>query len=222
MRFEKAEILEALDALAKKDPKRKVFGSDFHRYRLNPPLRPKAVETFEKKHRITLPEDYRYFVTAVGNGGAGPYYGLFRFGEHDDLDDFCKWKDGGLVGDVGKKFRHSKAWNLPRSFFARAQEFEPGPDATEEEEERLHEEWNKLLEDHYWNPSIMDGAIPICHRGCAYRHWLVVNGKEKGYVWADDRADDRGISPLRISGPKRVTFVDWYLAWLRDPKQTMG
>jgi hypothetical protein len=221
MRFEKTAIIEALDALDKKDPKRKLFGSETHQYRLNTPLPIKTIEAFETKHSITLPKDYRYFITAVGNGGAGPYYGLFRFGEHDDLHDYCKWKDGILVGDFSKKFSHTKAWNLPDKFF-RDEEFEPGPDASAEEEERLHEEWSKRLEEYYWNSAIMSGAIPICHLGCAYRHWLVINGKQKGFVWGDDRADEKGIYPLRNSSRKQVTFADWYLSWLRDPKKSMN
>jgi hypothetical protein len=219
MRFNKTAIIEALERLARRDPKCKLFGSASHEYRLNSPLPVKRIEAFERKHRVTLPKDYKYFITAVGNGGAGPYYGLFRFGEHDDLHDFCKWKDGGLVGDLSKKFSHTKAWNLPRSFF-RAEELEPRPDASPEEEEQLYEEWNKRLEEHYWNPAIMNGAIPICHLGCAYRHWLVINGKQRGFVWGD-RADEKGIYPLRTSSRRPVTFADWYLSWLRDPRKTM-
>jgi hypothetical protein len=49
------------------------------------------------------------------------------------------------------------------------------------------------FEKHYWKP--IDGAFPICHLGRAMRVWLVVSGPERGHVWLDDRASDKGLSP---------------------------
>jgi hypothetical protein len=63
---------------------------------------------------------------------------------------------------------------------------------------------------------LVNGAIPVCHIGCALRRWLVVTGPERGHIWCDDRADQRGLYPLRLHGADRVTFIDWYLDWLRD------
>ena len=78
------------------------------------------------------------------------------------------------------------------------EEYEDWDDLTfsEEEEDQLMEAWDKELEEHYWNQNIMNGAIPICHEGCAYRQWLIVNGAQKGYVWSDARVDNAGISPI--------------------------
>lgn len=70
------------------------------------------------------------------------------------------------------------------------------------------------MEAHYWNPAIMDGAIPICHKGCALRQWLVINGPQKGFVWDDLRADDAGIAPVLGESGGPVTFADWYRGWL--------
>jgi len=50
-------------------------GTD-HQYRLNPVLDEQAILTFEKRHNVRLPEDYRAFLLHVGNGGAGPYCGV--------------------------------------------------------------------------------------------------------------------------------------------------
>jgi hypothetical protein len=56
-------------------------------------------------------------VTEIGNGGAGPYYGLFPFGQHDDSLGLRSWEDGNLLGDVSQPFPHVEAWNLPKSFW---------------------------------------------------------------------------------------------------------
>src|SRR6266404_2538792 len=66
----------------------------------------------------------------------------------------------------------------------------------------------------YWNSENVNGAIPICHKGCAYRDWLVVSGPEAGHVWHDARADQAGLYPVAIATKKRGTFLDWYMHWL--------
>ncbi|MEM8534365.1 MAG: SMI1/KNR4 family protein [Chloroflexota bacterium] len=58
------------------DPQRRVFGSKQHLYQFRPTITQSEVQTFEHKHHITLPADYRQFILQVGNGGAGPFYGL--------------------------------------------------------------------------------------------------------------------------------------------------
>ncbi len=58
------------------------------------------------------------------------------------------------------------------------------------------EAWDREVEAHYWNPAIMDGAIPICHKGCALRQWLVIHGEQRGFVWDDLRVDNAGIAPV--------------------------
>jgi hypothetical protein len=218
--LDRQSVIGALTTLAASDAKLKVFGSIGHHYALNAPLSAEVIAAFEDRYSIDLPADYRQFITTIGNGGAGPAYGLFKFGEHDSNYTFVDWGHGYLVGDFAKPFRFNEAWNHTPEFWSHRPEIKE--DTPEEEEDRLWAEWDKLAEAEYWNPSVMDGAIPICHLGCAYRQWLVVNGPQRGLVWSDDRADDRGLSPLLDSSGKQMTFSDWYLRWLEEALVAVG
>jgi hypothetical protein len=60
----------------------------------------------------------------------------------------------------------------------------------------------------------MNGAIPICHEGCALRIWLVVSGSQAGYLWRDSRADYAGLTPLCLRNGTGATFSSWYNEWL--------
>src|SRR5262245_46434372 len=83
-----------------------------HRYVLNPPLTEKEVRAFEAAHGIALPTDYRDFLINVGNGGAGPEYGIFKLGETDVGRGFAPWdEDDGFVGTLSAPFPHTGPWN---------------------------------------------------------------------------------------------------------------
>lgn len=69
-------VTAIVDRLRTLDTRRVVFGSSHHAYRFNPPLGREQVDEFEHIHNVSLPVPYRRFITEVGNGGAGPYYGI--------------------------------------------------------------------------------------------------------------------------------------------------
>ncbi len=210
MNLENATVVRLLSDLKRKDRKHRVFGSAAHRYDLNSPLPSSVIDEFEARYGITIPDDYRCFVTEIGNGGAGPYYGLFPFGHDDD----GLWEESGLIGDVSQPFSHVAAWNLPKSFWEQEPDIPPGLPA--DEEQRLWDAWDNVEQEQYWNPAIMNGAIPICHMGCALRQWLIVNGEQKGFVWNDYRADGRGILPVVDELGGQQTFSGWYMSWLEE------
>lgn len=181
-----------------------MFGEEVHSYELNPVLTANEVSTFEHEHDVRLPDDYRQFITRVGNGGAGPYYGLFALGEMDDGDDFGPWDN--FIGELSSPFPHIKAWNNVSD----KPEYQGAGD--DERFDPLIEEFDER----YFDPRHVCGAIPICHLGCARRQWLVVTGPEAGNVWCDDRADYKGLYPLRSDKHDRVTFYEWYRGWLDE------
>lgn len=56
----------------------RAFGIEKHGFKLGAPLPEAVVAEFEERHEVTLPPAYRLFVTELGDGGAGPGYGLSR------------------------------------------------------------------------------------------------------------------------------------------------
>lgn len=50
---------------------------------LGPVLSEAKLAEFESNNDVVLPEDYRRFLAMIGNGGAGPYYGLDPLGTFD-------------------------------------------------------------------------------------------------------------------------------------------
>lgn len=214
------EILDKINLLADRDTKLLVFGASVHRYILNDPISIDKLKEIERKFNCKFPADYKQFLTALGNGGAGPYYGLFPVEMHDDSHDMCRWENGFLIGSLSDQFQHASNWNLPDSFW----ENEPDPDSCEsvEEEDALWEEWGKQLELNYWAPHIMNGAIPICHQGCAIRTWLVVTGPMSGTVWDDYRCENEGIVPLLKEDGSNMSFSDWYINWLNNSLAAAG
>jgi hypothetical protein len=71
-----AELGNLLRRLRATDAGFRVFGSEQHRYSVGPTLSESELAAFESANRIRLPNDYRQFVAMIGNGGAGPFYGL--------------------------------------------------------------------------------------------------------------------------------------------------
>ena len=65
-----------------------------------------------------------------------------------------------------------------------------------------------------YSNNLMDGTIPIATQGCNLGVALVVSGAERGNVWHDLRADSEGIVPASVPGMSRLTFLQWYEAWL--------
>lgn len=194
-------IRAALERLRDANPAPTIFGAGLHGFVLNPPLSERDVASFEATHRISLPSDYRQFLTEVGNGGAGPHYGLYPLGTCHYLRSLVDWTEQpGLVGVPSHPFPHRWGWNKL--------------DERPEEEDEGYDEKMTAWEERYFDASFMDGTVPLSDLGCATGDYLVVTGHEAGHVWRDGRADLSGIQPLRSVDRMRVTFWDWYSAWL--------
>ncbi|HBI44939.1 MAG TPA: hypothetical protein DDY78_19100 [Planctomycetales bacterium] len=207
-----AAIRDGLRRLRDSAASLKVFGSIAHAFQTNPPLSEESVRMFEGRHRVILPKEYSGFLVRVGNGGAGPAYGLFKLGDMDAMNGYEQWtEDNGFVGVLSKPFPHARPWND----LSEKPEFDESQEHSLDEEDeygRQMDAWERRI---YWNTTHVNGAVPICHRGCALRQWLVVTGPEAGHVWDDDRTDYGGLKPVQSKG-ERVGFLQWYRSWLDE------
>lgn len=200
MEIQILRINKKLEKLRRKDKDFETFGSEKHQYKLNSPKTENELLEFEKTHQIKLPIGYREFLKKIGNGGAGPYYGLETL-ENSTLDDLDTISNKERI-IPSKPFKFEKAWNL---------DFEKLADLPEDAYFQQKEITN------YFDKELMNGALRISNFGCGVSLNLIVNGKEYGNIWADDRCNDQGIYPdpyFKKSG--RIQFLDWYEYWLND------
>jgi hypothetical protein len=85
MRFIETRSLRFREITSRQNKDRQLaaFGASSHPYTLSPPISEEAVEDFEQIYQVTLPAEYKYFITRVGtggygpSGGAGPAHGLY-------------------------------------------------------------------------------------------------------------------------------------------------
>lgn len=187
MEIQISKIIKKMESLKKKDTQFAIFGSETHQYKLNKTKSENELLEFEERYGIKLPYGYREFLKRVGNGGAGPYYGLEPL-ENSMSDDLDRPTDNEWI-DPSKPFKFVEAWN-------------------ENEETDFNEE-------EYFSKELMNGALKISNFGCGISLILVVNGAEYGNIWVDDRGNDQGIYPdpyFKNNG--RINFLDWYEYWL--------
>lgn len=185
------KILDALSSIRLADTARRVFGASTHMYVLNPVVTTASIRQFQDQHQIVLPEDYVVFLTEIGNGGAGPGYGLLPMGVFESHS----------VGVLSLPFPHRAQWNLT------ATEFESQKQSGTHTLPENFDDW-------YFSGHFVNGAIPICHEGCGYYNLLVVTGENSGTMWIDGRCSDGGIAPLTRYDGDVHTFASWYSEWL--------
>lgn len=190
-------IKTKFDKLKQLDKNFEVFGSEKHKYKFNQTKSEKELIDFEENNGIKLPIEYKEFLMQIGNGGAGPYYGLepIENGLFADLD----YKNENNLNDLSKPFPHSKHWNLD---FGEVTDENEGAYFKQKDEEYYQNKW-------------ANGLLRVSNFGCGVSMNLVVNGKEYGNLWVDDRCNDQGIYPNPyIENRKRITFLDWYELWI--------
>ena len=179
-------ILKLLGQAKAKDPDLARFGAYSHQYKLAAPAGEEAIQEFEEQQGIRLPEEYRDFLMLVGNGGAGPYYGLYGLKAlKEDLSD-------------SHGVRLYRVMEEPVIY----------PKMSEEEWGRMAdpEGRRKGEEVHPYA-----GILPIGTQGCTLMTGLMLAGPYRGQVVY---YDEDFCGPPFFAREKG--FLEWYERWLRE------
>ena len=170
-----------------------IYGARDHRYILGNCLDEYDLRRIERELKISFPDEYALFLMCIGNGGPGPYCGLY-----------------GLASSLkfSREFLQC-SFRYTTKFSANSRGF----DVFEVRENGEISEVNlRILGE---DESYASGLLYIASEGCGYESALVMNGGEKGNIWGDYIVADCGILPFEGSASdRRYTFLDWYELWL--------
>lgn len=179
-----ANIKEKLDHIRGNGLGKAVFGAGSHKYQMNSPATEEEVKAFQDSVGVQLPSAYRAFILEIGNGGAGPYYGMHPLGTRDFLDD---------LEDIAKP-----SPLIPGMTEAEWDEFTWWSEDNELANEVYNEKYNSLFH----------GLLPVGNQGCACHHLLVVTGPFKGRIV--NFSQDISLPQFAYDDH----FLDWYERWL--------
>ena len=208
--MDKDYVLDKLKTKKELDPSCIGFGVEGHSYKLNSTITEKELDKLEKKFDISLPEDYRFFVLNIGNGGAGPSYGLYSI--QGALTGICPTYSRYRGNKVGKE--------ITRNFIR--------PDEIDDDE--YEEDGMLILCQHGCANDdflIVNGSergfvweyiewvghhVPLLKEMPDLSHTYRLPESER------DRADKEWIiSLLKSTKEEKMTFIDWYSDWLDKP-----
>lgn len=186
-------IEEKLKKLIELDKDFSIFGSESHEYIINSKLTEEEIQNFEAKNQLTLPSEYREYLKNIGNGGAGPFYGLLELEDNDNN-----------LTDLSMEFPYT--YDKPLKLVEIYETMDEMDDENEEEQEQfLNEIYEKSVR----------GIIFLAHEGCGMYSVLVVKGEEYGNVWYFDFANDAGTYPLTSEKTgKSMKFFEWMELWI--------
>ncbi|WP_238188252.1 SMI1/KNR4 family protein [Paenibacillus sp. L3-i20] len=183
-------IKSKLEKALRKDTAFSVFGASSHKYKVNEKLRAKELTEWQEKNQVTLPEPYTQFLTEIGNGGAGPYYGIYSIEKatsYTDSDDALAAKCV-LYPSMPKE-----EWNHLIEPLISDEDI---PDSEYDAARNM----------------VMSGLLCIGTQGCEYDMYLVLEGEHKGKIVYTSAFYSN--HPFFFVYDNN--FLDWYERWLDE------
>lgn len=178
--FQKEVVEKILAQAERMDPGYEMFGASVHKYRLNPPVDQAFVREMEEKYHFLLPEDYVQFITEVGDGGAGPDYGITPFG------DFLRKAES----PGAEKFREAYRCSLGKAFRLRPMQ----PDEVESQYSFSRKAYERAPENYFaeieepdeYTLCNTEGYFIMGTHGCQWDFGLVTAGERRGQIFDTD------------------------------------
>jgi len=205
--WKRENIIDILNQALQIDPACEMFGASCHRYRLNPPIQASFVRRVEERYHFTLPEDYFRFITEVGDGGAGPDYGIYPFA------DFLKKGVDAHAERYWEEYRNSLAVPfVPRNMMA--DEVEEYAIASRETFDRNPDRYYIYEKPEPYDLCDTDGFYILGTRGCQWDFGMVISGDRRGQVFD---MDNEGAYCL-VSESFEEFYRNW-LAYLSDTER---
>ena len=194
----------------------------------NPPLSMEKINDFESKYDCKLPKDYVLFLNKIGNGGAAWAYGcpgIMNNQTYENGNHCCEWNEWERYQHL--KYRYPYINDVFQAGYekiidpeaAANSPFEGPLNPGTEWTEYTHEEYVKNVQTAtdpefigFQEKMIMDhkqGTIAVGLDGCCYETFLVVNGKDRGFLYDNLEAIDKGYM-------KAKPFLSWYENFVRS------
>lgn len=219
-------IEQKLERIRLLDSNLKLFGAQEHKYQLSKPLSEQHLAAVEEKMGMSLPAGYRAFLRYLGNGGAGPYYGVHPLEYSLATVSAVEEDESYIDPDIGvaplslAKTLENASWAtaLASSFpldddVDFAEELEVGELPWKEHSARLQDDkkyiaaWD-AIEQKYTDPRWLQGTLRVAEYGCGDCFFVVVGGKHTDKVWVDSIDGVTGIYNTR------VPFLKFFENWL--------
>lgn len=182
-------IKNKLEKAMRKDTAFLVFGASSHKYKVYEVLTAKELADWQAKNQVTLPEPYAQFLMKVGNGGAGPYYGIYSIEKATSYTE----RNAFTTKCVLHPRMTKEKWNhLIEPLISDEDISDPEYDAARDR--------------------VMGGMLCIGTQGCEYDMYLVLEGKHRGkIIYTAVFYPDHPFFFVYEDN-----FLDWYERWLDE------
>lgn len=186
-------LRDLIEEAGRVDAGRKIFGAEKHQYRINPVLNMAEIRRAEEERHVKFPEEYVFYLTRVGNGGAGPYYGLYPFEEvlAEDRNPY-----------LGQTFEQTVTTQLTkeqwREYMRKLDE--------------LGESFETDTDYEKYKSKLFSNMMPIGTQGCTLDNMLMLSGGDADRIMYIDWDMEEDGPPFDTG----MSFLEWMEGFFQD------